>query len=748
MHHPIPDVVGPSGKCNIRVLLPHRPALVVWLSIALHACAIDLYVSPDGNDSYGGTGPAAAVRTLQAARDLARTRIPSMSEDIVVHLLEGRYYLGETVVFDERDGGRNGHRVIYRAHNTGKAELCGGVLVGGWTETGENGIWQATVPDVPRKIRTFSVNGTAARMAELRGGAYARGAYQVDNGILFDADKVYANGGDIEISRRILFMQHHAAVKEIVPVGDKAAYVMQQPMWSLVLGAPYVAPECSGAWGIRNAFELLDGEGEFYFDRVASVLYYKPYPEQDMRTADAIAAVCEGLIRIEGASLDQPVRNLEFWGITFSHDAWQMMHVDGSYGSTGTQSVALIVGPNPDPESFAHPYKGNCDGLDVPQAAVEVSCASGIHFERNTFEHLGSMGISLVNGVDSSRIIGNRFSDIASGAICVGHPKHGVLGDHPEFVGGERQPRAITVTNNHIRNSCTEYHQAQPIVTFFTQQLDLSYNDIHGAPYSLVSVGYGWQDFNDLPADNITCRDNTIRNNRLSGACTRLGDGGAIYLLGRMEGTNTIAGNFIFCDPYNEGLRCRGQNWGLYADQGPKNAVWRNNVVEDVEIWMNSLRDSESTWRDNWTTSTKQEWRAHEPVNTHVYPLGERPQDVTAIYEASGLEPKYLAAWDGLVDGTATTVNERVGGLARAPRMQVRALGGNTIAVAAHSDSPGRITVTICDLQGRPLAARRRLSTANRRTVIPLGSVAAGLRLVVVENADRRTARAVMTCDR
>jgi hypothetical protein len=283
-------------------------------------------------------------------------------------------------------------------------------------------------------------------------------------------------------------------------------------------------------------------------------------------------------------------------------------------------------------------------------------------------------------------------------------------------------------------------------VTFFTERLDLSHNDIHMSPYSLISVGYGWRDFNERPADQITCRDNRVTNNRLSGSGRRLGDGGAIYALGRMEGTNEFSGNFIYCDPENEGFECRGQNWGLYADQGPKQAVWKNNVVENYEIWMNSLRDPESRWEGNWTTSSKQEWRANEPVNTHRYSLGNRPAQVGTIFENSGLEPEYRAVWDGRIRGQTTGVHFPNTGREQLPQVHIRNRGMSGLVLTLDPGQSRPVTVTVCDAQGRIALHHRFTENSPRSVALSLDGTADGVRFIRVQQETSKAVYRTVLC--
>ena len=84
-----------------------------------------------------------------------------MTGDIVVYLREGTYQLNSTVNFDERDGGKDGHYVRYKAYNGENPLITGGMPITGWAIHDEaNGIWKAE--GVEGNFRQLYVNGKKA----------------------------------------------------------------------------------------------------------------------------------------------------------------------------------------------------------------------------------------------------------------------------------------------------------------------------------------------------------------------------------------------------------------------------------------------------------------------------------------------------------------------------------------------------------------------------------------------------------
>ena len=117
----------------------------------------DYYVRPGatGNGLLAGN----AFGSIEQARDAIRARADaSIKGDITVHLMPGTYFLKEPLTFDNRDSGRNGHKVIYQARNPEQPTvLSSGRRVSGWGWLPESG--RLRRPESP----TSCVTGTQRR---------------------------------------------------------------------------------------------------------------------------------------------------------------------------------------------------------------------------------------------------------------------------------------------------------------------------------------------------------------------------------------------------------------------------------------------------------------------------------------------------------------------------------------------------------------------------------------------------------
>ena len=113
---------------------------------------------------------------------------------------------------------------------------------------------------------------------------------------------------------------------------------------------------------IENALELLDEPGEWYLDRPAKTVYYMPRQGEDMTNAEVIVPAVEKLVELRG-TLDRPVHNIRFEGLTFQHGGWLLPN---KIGFVDVQANFLLKG-KPD-EARRH---AGCRTQRVREKSVE-----------------------------------------------------------------------------------------------------------------------------------------------------------------------------------------------------------------------------------------------------------------------------------------------------------------------------------------------------------------------------------------
>ena len=557
----------------------------------------EFHVSP--NSTKNGNGkPESPFNTIQAAQAAVAKINKNMTEDIIVYLYGGTYNLKSPLEFKEKDSGTNGYSIIYKAYNNEVPLLNGGVKVTGWEQVGGN-IYKATL-NRDSKLRTLFVNGKRMRMAgaeeplqglgswgsfEVKGNeSWALGAGSSIDGIKFSAKDIrtFRNPEDVELIQFNVWTEKILCIRQIEQIGDTIILKLQQPYGAIATNLAWAGRiKYDGTFVVRNAYELLDSPGEFYFDRQARALYYYSNGE-DMSTAEVIAPLSDGLISIKGTSTSSRVSNISFEGISFSFDHWQLVGVDGSHGFAGVQSLGLAHKYIPD--GNWHPTEYN--STNVPRGTIQVQNAENINFIKNRFVGLSSASaINLVNDVQNCKVSGNYFHDLLGNAVNVGHPQHYKIGDGELFGEGvEGLCEYNIVSNNYIRNVSLDFRQVEGITAFFVANHKIEHNDVAGTPYGAIALGWWWADSKIPPSE--VAKNNSISFNKAGDSHLVLDDGGTIYTLGKQPGT-LIEGNYLYNGPRS-----------IYPDDGSAYLTIKRNVVNNrpgkiwwLNIWNNRIHD-------------------------------------------------------------------------------------------------------------------------------------------------------------
>ncbi len=371
----------------------------------------EIYVSVNGNDLSDGSKNA-PFRSIEKAKEYVSTISDDMTGDIVVHVENGTYYLEDTVVFRNEDSGKNGHTIIYKGENM--PLISGGVRVGAFEATEYKGIYRAPVEGVTM-MREMYINGVKAYVASSNRTVKAIGYYQnprtiydYDGMIMSRADiGEYENPQDIEFSWLVNWKYSTALVDDILPDPDNPDNVivlMRQDWWDRLGnytdagygGKPYREFE------IKNAFELLDKPGEFYYNKKSKYVYYMPREGEDLSTAEVIAPRIDKLFKFDGNDEFDKVKNIRIEGFKIANSAFYGL----DEGGMNNAQVQLADRTNGIP-------------WYIP-SGISLERSEGIEFVGNYFYGFGSGAIELSDAVDKTVIEGNAFSDIGDAAIAVG----------------------------------------------------------------------------------------------------------------------------------------------------------------------------------------------------------------------------------------------------------------------------------------------------------------------------------------
>ncbi|RKD90283.1 right-handed parallel beta-helix repeat-containing protein [Mangrovibacterium diazotrophicum] len=555
--------------------------LAMLLMVGISAFGANVWVSPAGSDNNSGSEQS-PMKSLPAAMLKARELHGRNDAAVEVILKAGTYLLSEPLLLEPADS-----YTTIRADKGAKVIVSGGQQVTVWQQVGKY-LYKARL-DREDKLRTLFVNGKRMRMAgtdvpvnglgdwgkfEIKGDEpWAFGAGTAIDGIKFSSKDIqpYQNPEDVEMVQFNIWTEKILCARDMEQIGDSTIIKLQQLYGAIATTMAWAGKiNYTKSFVIRNAYELLDSPGEFYFNRKTKTLYYYNDGE-DMATAEVIAPGSDGLIHIKGESNDERVQDIRFEGITFSYDDWSLMEVAGSHGFAGIQSLGLAV--KYIPGGNWHETKYN--STDVPRGAIQVENAENISFIRNRFEHISSgIAINLVNDVKSSTVEGNYFNDLLGNAVNVGHPQHYIIGDGAIYGKGiEGVCENNRIANNYLRNVSVDFRQVEGITSFFVANTEIVHNDIDGTPYGAIVCGWWWGNAG-IPPSTVP-KNNTISFNKAGNTHKVLDDGGIIYLLGEQPGT-VVEGNYLYNGP-----RC------IYPDEGSAYMTITGNVIDNNSYkWM------------------------------------------------------------------------------------------------------------------------------------------------------------------
>ena len=633
------------------------------------------YVSPTGS---GTECSSAAPCSITQAQTVVRSAAAAMQSDIIVEFADGVYPLTTTLTFAAADSGTNGHTITWQAATGAHPVLSGGKPITGWavSDSGKN-IWKATAPS------TF-----ATRQLYVDGKIAIRARYQINfndfssntNGLTFSSGSLsllnsLAHPERVDLHSVCSFTDRYSPVKSIA----NGTVTMVQPAWEEnTWGYDYIKNSFrQGPAYLENAYEFLDEAGEWYQDTTAGAIYYKPLSGQDMSKADVELPLLEVLLSI-GGSYDQPAHDLTFQGLTFSHTSW--LGPSTSDGYANQQTGAFISGP----KSQYPEFEATRPAWHQMPAAVQVSAAKTISFVRDRFVALGEVGLGIGNddnahlskvglGADTINVVGCVFAQIAGGAIVVGgiqakahHPGGDVALSALTAAQTRMIDQNITIKDNLVHDVGIDYRDFAGIMFTYTQNVEISHNEVYNFPYSGINSGYGWGT-NDAGGNNeyktrgtgnlykyqptyanpTIAKNNQIVSNSIHHGMLQMNDGGCHYNLSASATTTTQN----YCDGSGSGLS--GSYFGDYEDEGSAYTTITKNVFASFGAVATANANASNntghiTFTNNWVSSSNPNPGLGGPGNTvsgNVSISGSQisgfPADAQTVANAAGLEAAY-----------------------------------------------------------------------------------------------------------
>jgi len=418
----------------------------------------------------------------------------------------------------------------------------------------------------------------------------------------------WKNLRDLEMVFEVGWVHRVVPVDWVTPLPDGRLYIKPlEPAFRSARGMEGVriggCPNC-----IENVFALLGEPLEWYFDRSEKMLYVGFAEGDSPENHEIVMPLVEQLLLVEG-KLDRKPCHLRFENLQFMHTTWLFPQ---KYGVPEVQANQMKFTSIPEGMELEKPYEADYQKVI---GALRVLAARDVSFIGCSFTMLGTGALQYEFGTQDSRISRNHFYEIGGSAVSLGdfyldrahHPD-----DHREIV------RNIEITNNLIHDTGRDFRGSVAITAGYVQDVTIAHNDIFDVPYSAISLGWGWGETDVSVGPRLrtpwkvptVCKRNRIMNNHIHHCMMMLCDGGAIYTLGRMEGT-VISGNYIHessgyqgegywgvkiggynceevSDPEAERFWDRhGVPGGIYLDEGSSGIEIRENILHDVAVPLN-----------------------------------------------------------------------------------------------------------------------------------------------------------------
>ncbi len=616
---------------NVKLFM--RATLIIVVILPLLSAA-QIFVAPNGLDSNDGSKakPFASIsKALRSVREMRRLNDPLAKTAIHIQIADGTYALDEPIFIRSDDAGTVESPTIIEAAPGSKPILSGGLNVKGWRKVAGNlldlpraaqgKLWEADAPKIHGELIDFRQlyinNNKAIRARDKNADSMYRILSWNHKTQQCWIPKPIADIRSVDGLEMFIHQWWAVAtlrIKQVEVVGDSAKLSFYQPESKVQSEHPWPAPWISNETGnsafyLTNALQFLNEPGEWYLDKQRQKIYYWPRSNENLSTAAVVIPFLETLVKVEG-TLDNPVSNIHFKGISFQHSTWlrpgKEGHVPHQAGMYMLEAYKLKVPGTVDKASLE-----NQAWVGRPASAVQINYANEINFENCSFEHLASTGLDYHKGVHHNNVTGNLFKDIGGSAILAGTFSDEATEVHIPYNPKDERILCsdLNINNNLINNVANEDWGCVGIGAAYVRNTSIVHNDLSELPYVGISIGWGWtKTLNAM-------QNNSVTANKIHRYAKQLYDVAGIYTLSAQPGT-TITNNYID-SVYKAPYAHLPSHWFyLYTDEGSSYMIVKNN----------------------WTPSEKYLQNANGPGNTW---LNNGPMVDDSVRRLAGLEKPY-----------------------------------------------------------------------------------------------------------
>lgn len=568
------------------------------------------YVAPDGDNGNLGNTPNKAFKTVQQALYAVEKVKEEVDNNITIYLADGIYVQDSTLTIGVEHSLPNNKRLTIKAMAGATPKIVGGDVINNWEETTVFGkkMLKAKMRDV-YSMTSFTVNGESRSLASYHS-AYDRIKATWADGKKFKAfnipDADFSNVVNLKQVELCQSVQWRAFVHRLASI-EGSVVTMQQPFYSYATSPSEIGGmDPSGFWypndrdgvWLQNDVSFIDVRGEWCFNENNGYVYYYPLDGETIDNITAIGSRLDRLVELKGGSDRQnrfgTIDNLTIDGIVFMNSNFNLIK---------RQGLAIVQAQNYFDDAVTEWFGGDNkpDAIqpissDYYKGAIYANYTQNLEITNCTFKAI-SKALHFDNGVNNAKISNCQFTDVGDSAI--------VLGNSGSFVKSESSRiDSIVIENNIMKNNGLSNFSAPTIQSYFASNVDILHNEISGAAFNALCIGWGWS--NVLEA-NYNSNYNIVANKiyDFNKVCQ---DGGGLYFLGRNQ--NVVAQNNYIFD--------RRQHFAhMFFDSGASGISAVNNVfggqfaadnqwcmINAEEIAPNALGWNFSVWeieiKGNW----------------------------------------------------------------------------------------------------------------------------------------------------
>ena len=498
------------------------------------------------------------VLTVSSIDSALRIGIQSPEKDIRIYLQEGNYHLTHPLEIKAEQW--KNKKLLLAAYKQEKVRLCGGPELQLKWEKHKKGIWKAHTT-----IKNFDqlyINHTPRILARYPN--YKE--RQILNGSAIDVlspERVKhwksPAGGYIHSLHGSEWGGMHYVItgKKGNEVTYEGGFQNNRPSG--------MHKNCRF---VENIFEELDAPGEWFLDKSESILYYYPYPGEDLSKATIEVATLPELIRITGTETT-PIRNITIDGFQFVHTTRTFME---KYESLMRSDWRIHRG-----------------------AAIFVEFADDCHITNCDLYDLGGNAIFFSKYILNCTAQGNHIHNIGASAICfVGDTsavRSGLFSygkslsyEQIDQTPGPRNnlfPRQCTAEDNLIHDIGRVEKQVAGIQIQLASEINIRHNSVYSTPRAAFNIGDGafgghLLEYNDAFNTVLETGDHGTFNSwgrdrfwhpSYNEMCKRVAEHPEMILLDACY-TTTIRNNRLRCD----------HGWDIDLDDGSSNYHIYNNL--------------------------------------------------------------------------------------------------------------------------------------------------------------------------